>query len=76
MRGTPNHPKHFQLLVNYRSDGGIVNCANAIIQLLRRFPGVIDALQPEAGVISKALPVFFHSEYLPSQESDFFLLSK
>lgn len=75
MRGTPTHPKDFQLLVNYRSHGGIVNCANAIIQLLRRFPGAIDVLQPEAGVIGKSLPVFFHSEYLPYRERDFFLLS-
>ena len=76
MRGTPSHPKGFQLLVNYRSHGGIVNCANAIIQLLQQFPGAIDLLQPEAGVIGKASPVFFHSEHLPSQERDFFLLSR
>ena len=75
MRGTPSHPKGFQLLVNYRSHGGIVNCANAIIQLLQRFPGAIDVVQPETGVIGKALPVFFHTEYLPSQERDFFLSS-
>jgi hypothetical protein len=61
--------------VNYRSHGGIVNCANAIIQLLQRFPGAIDVVQPEAGVISKALPMFFHSECLPSKERDFFLSS-
>ncbi|KAI9453663.1 P-loop containing nucleoside triphosphate hydrolase protein [Lactarius psammicola] len=75
VRGTPSHPKGFRLLVNYRSHGGIVKCANAIIQLLQRFPGAIDDLQPEAGVAGKAMPVFFHSECLPSQERDFFLLS-
>ncbi len=75
MHGTPSQPKGFQLLVNYRSHGGIVGCANAIIQLLQRFPGAIDVLQPEAGVIGRALPVFFHGEYLPSQERDFFLVS-
>ncbi|KAI9453668.1 hypothetical protein BJY52DRAFT_1396510, partial [Lactarius psammicola] len=48
VRGIPSHPKGFQLLVNYRSHGGIVKCANAIIQLLQRFPGAIDVLQPEA----------------------------
>lgn len=75
MRGTPSHPKGFQLLVNYRSYAGIVKCSNAIIQLLQRFPGAIDTLQPEAGVIGKGLPVFFHTGCLPSQERDFFLLS-
>ncbi|KAH9172882.1 hypothetical protein EDB89DRAFT_1885655 [Lactarius sanguifluus] len=75
VRGTPSQPKGFQLLVNYRSHAGIVKCANAIIQLLQRFPGAIDILQPEAGVAGKAMPVFFHSGCLPSQERDFFLLS-
>ncbi|KAI9455099.1 hypothetical protein BJY52DRAFT_1417616 [Lactarius psammicola] len=75
VRGIPSHPKGFQLLVNYRSHGGIVKCANAIIQLLQRFPGAIDVLQPEAGIAGKAMPVFFHSACLPSQERDFFLLS-
>ncbi|KAI9436975.1 hypothetical protein H4582DRAFT_1816019 [Lactarius indigo] len=75
VRGTPSQPKGFQLLVNYRSHAGIVKCANAIIQLLQRFPGAIDVLQPEAGVAGKAMPVFFHSGCLPSQERDFFLLS-
>ncbi|KAI9453671.1 hypothetical protein BJY52DRAFT_1153029, partial [Lactarius psammicola] len=75
VHGTPSHPKGFQLLVNYRSHGGIVKCANAIIQLLQRFPGAIDDLQPEAGVAGRAMPVFFHSECLPSRERDFFLLS-
>ncbi|KAH9075544.1 hypothetical protein EDB83DRAFT_2515178 [Lactarius deliciosus] len=75
VRGTPSQPKGFQLLVNYRSHAGIVKCANAIIQLLQRFPGAIDVLQPEAGIAGKAMPVFFHSGCLPSQERDFFLLS-
>ncbi|KAH9009229.1 hypothetical protein EDB84DRAFT_1584162 [Lactarius hengduanensis] len=75
VRGTPSQPKGFQLLVNYRSHGGIVKCANAIIQLLQRFPGAIDVLQPEAGVAGKEIPVFFDSECLPSRERDFFLLS-
>ncbi|KAH9065009.1 hypothetical protein EDB87DRAFT_1574732 [Lactarius vividus] len=53
----------------------IVECSNAIINLLQRFPGAIDVLQPEAGIAGKAMPVFFHSDCLPSQERDFFLLS-
>ncbi|KAI9436977.1 hypothetical protein H4582DRAFT_2058436 [Lactarius indigo] len=75
LRGIPSQPKGFQLLVNYRSHGNIVKCANAIIQLLRRFPGAIDVLQQEVGVAGKAKPVFFHSGCLPSQEYDFFLSS-
>ncbi|KAI0297514.1 hypothetical protein B0F90DRAFT_1819254 [Multifurca ochricompacta] len=71
-RGTPRKPERFQLLVNYRSQGGIMNCANAIIQLLRLFPGAIDALRPEAGIPSKELPKFF--KYLPTEERNFFLL--
>ncbi|KAH9172875.1 hypothetical protein EDB89DRAFT_2229121 [Lactarius sanguifluus] len=75
LRGTPSRPEGFQLLVNYRSRGDIVKCANAIIQLLRRFPGAIDVLQLEEGVAGKAMPMFFHGECLPSQEHDFFLSS-
>ncbi|KAH9022664.1 hypothetical protein EDB84DRAFT_1441149 [Lactarius hengduanensis] len=75
VRGAPSHPKDFQLLVNYRSHAGIIECSNAIIQLLQRFPGAIDVLQPEAGIAGKAMPVFFHSDCLPSRERDFFLLS-
>ncbi|KAH8979762.1 P-loop containing nucleoside triphosphate hydrolase protein [Lactarius hatsudake] len=75
IRGAPSQPKGFQLLVNYRSHGGIVKCANAIIQLLKQFPGAIDVLQPEAGIAGKEIPVFFHGECLPSRERDFFLLS-
>jgi hypothetical protein len=72
LRGTPRQPEGFQLLTNYRSHGGIVECANAIIQLLQRFPGAIDLLRPEAGVIGKELPKFFHGEGLP-QGREFFL---
>ena len=74
LRGTPRHPEGFQLLKNYRSHGGIVECANAIIELLQRFPGAIDLLRPEAGIVGKELPNFFHGEYIP-QGRDFFLSS-
>jgi hypothetical protein len=73
VRGAPSHPKGFQLLVNYRSHGGIVKCANAIIQLLQRFPGAIDELQPEAGVAGKAKPVFSIADaFLPKNAISFF----
>ncbi|KAH9981609.1 P-loop containing nucleoside triphosphate hydrolase protein [Russula compacta] len=72
LRGTPRQPEGFQLLKNYRSHGGIVKCANAIIQLLQRFPGAIDPLRPEAGVVGRELPKIFHGESLP-EGRDFFL---
>jgi len=71
-RGAPRQPEGFQLLTNYRSHGGIVECANAIIQLLQRFPRAIDLLRPEAGIIGKELPKFFHGDDLP-QGREFFL---
>ncbi|KAI9510706.1 hypothetical protein F5148DRAFT_1177323 [Russula earlei] len=74
LRGTPRQPEGFQLLKNYRSHGGIVKCANAIIRLLQRFPSAIDHLQPEAGVVGKELPIFFHGDDLP-QGRDIFLSS-
>ena len=73
MHGTPRRPEGFLLLTNYRSHGGIVECANAIIQLLQRFPDAIDSLQPEASVAGKELPMIFHGEGLP-QGREFFLL--
>ena len=68
----PHRPERYQLLVNYRSHGGIVKCANAIIDLLRKFPGAIDVLRPEAVAIGRELPVFFHGAMLPSNIRDFF----
>jgi hypothetical protein len=72
LRGTPRLPEGFQLLTNYRSHGGIVECANAVIQLLQRFPGAIDLLRPEAAEAGKELPNFFHGEGLP-QDREFFI---
>ncbi|KAI0258663.1 hypothetical protein BC834DRAFT_696808 [Gloeopeniophorella convolvens] len=72
LQRAPRQPQNFQLLVNYRSHGGIVRCANAIVDILRRFPGAIDELRPEASVPGKELPVFFSSEQLPSSAHGFF----
>jgi hypothetical protein len=53
-------PKSFQLAINYRSHGGIVNCADSVIQLIRHFwPHSIDSLDKETGVIDGSKPVFF-----------------
>jgi len=72
LRGVPRQPEGFQLLKNYRSHGGIVECANAIVELLQRFPSAIDSLRPEAGVVGKELPKFFFGEDFP-RGRDFFL---
>ncbi|KAG0703070.1 hypothetical protein DFH29DRAFT_918710 [Suillus ampliporus] len=53
-------PTMFQLAINYRSHGGIVNCAHSVIELITRFwPNTIDNLQPEKGVVDGLKPVFF-----------------
>ncbi|KAG1799293.1 uncharacterized protein HD556DRAFT_1287696 [Suillus plorans] len=53
-------PAMFQLAINYRSHGGIVNCASSVIELITKFwPNTIDNLQPEKGVVDGLKPVFF-----------------
>ncbi|KAG8220598.1 hypothetical protein J3R82DRAFT_2824 [Butyriboletus roseoflavus] len=55
------NPMAFQLAINYRSHGGIVNCAHSVIERIMRFwPDAIDSLQPEHGVVEGSKPVFFH----------------
>ena len=50
----------FQLAINYRSHGGIVNCAHSVVELITRFwPNSIDNLQPEKGVVDGLKPLFF-----------------
>ncbi|KAI6137065.1 hypothetical protein F5141DRAFT_66436 [Pisolithus sp. B1] len=54
------HPASFQLTINHRSHGGILNCARSVIQLVSHFwPHSIDSLQPEHGTVDGAKPVFF-----------------
>lgn len=46
--------------MNYRSHGGIVNCADSVIQLITQFwPYSIDILAKEKGIIDGLKPVFF-----------------
>ncbi|KAI9567009.1 hypothetical protein HD554DRAFT_2039900 [Boletus coccyginus] len=53
-------PTTFQLAINYRFHGGIVNCAHTILERLTRFwPDAIDGLQPEYGIVDSFKPVFF-----------------
>ncbi|KAI6022543.1 hypothetical protein BKA83DRAFT_1216703 [Pisolithus microcarpus] len=53
-------PASFQLAINYRSHGGIVNCAHSVIELISHFwPNSIDSLLPEHGVVDGLKPIFF-----------------
>ncbi|KAI0791849.1 hypothetical protein C8Q75DRAFT_57347 [Abortiporus biennis] len=53
-------PKTFELTVNYRSHGGIMGCANSVVQLITKFwPHAIDNLAEESGVVDGAKPLFF-----------------
>jgi len=54
-------PALFELVVNYRSHGGIVSCAHSIIGLIKNFwPNSIDNLAEERGVVEGGKPVFFY----------------
>ncbi|CAE6448000.1 unnamed protein product [Rhizoctonia solani] len=56
----PIHPTLFHLSVNYRSHGGIVDCASALVELVSAlFPNSIDVLKRETGLIEGPLPTFF-----------------
>ncbi|KAF8336973.1 uncharacterized protein EI90DRAFT_3119273 [Cantharellus anzutake] len=53
----------FELLVNYRSHGGIVECAASIIDLLSTmFPYSIDKLQREASIVAGPKPRVFREK--------------
>ncbi|KAF9524672.1 hypothetical protein CPB83DRAFT_909779 [Crepidotus variabilis] len=53
-------PRTFHLAVNYRSHGGIVQCAHSVIELITKFwPYAIDILSREQGVVDGSKPVFF-----------------
>ena len=53
-------PKSFQLTTNFRSHGGIVRAAHAVVSLITRFwPNALDVLAPEHGVVDGIKPVFF-----------------
>ncbi|KAG6329809.1 hypothetical protein ID866_9280, partial [Astraeus odoratus] len=53
-------PMVFQLTTNYRSHSGIINCAQAVIDIISRFwPDAIDTLRPEQGRTYGPRPMFF-----------------
>ncbi|CAE6379695.1 unnamed protein product, partial [Rhizoctonia solani] len=54
------HPALFHLAVNYRSHGGIVDCASSVVELISElFPYSIDRLSKETGLIDGPKPLFF-----------------
>lgn len=66
------NPQFFQLLVNYRSHGGIVDCAHSTIELIKDFwPESIDILQREGALVAGSKPIFL-SEWTNAQEESFF----
>ncbi|KAG2096318.1 uncharacterized protein F5147DRAFT_818420 [Suillus discolor] len=55
-----HQPTMFQLMTNYRSNGGIVNCVNSVIELITKFwPNTIDGFRQEKEVVGGLKPVFF-----------------
>ncbi|KAL4064739.1 hypothetical protein V8B97DRAFT_2075905 [Scleroderma yunnanense] len=66
-------PATFQLTTNYRSHSGIVNCAQAVIDLIVRFwPHTIDILQRERSVIIGLEPICFLGEDASFSSEQFF----
>ena len=60
MTVTEEAPRTFQLAINYRSHGGIIQCAHSVIELITEFwPYAIDVLSREKGVVDGSKPVFF-----------------
>ncbi|THH29326.1 hypothetical protein EUX98_g4867 [Antrodiella citrinella] len=54
------NPRLFQLVKNYRSHGGIVKCAQSILDLLMHFwPDSIDHIADETDSIPGPTPIFF-----------------
>ncbi|KAG8929887.1 hypothetical protein FRC02_004920 [Tulasnella sp. 418] len=54
----PVHPQEFQLSVNYRSHGGIVNAAASLVEMiLKFFPASIDKLSKEKSKVNGPKPV-------------------
>ena len=57
---TVRAPKSFQLTRSFRSHGGIVRCAQAVIKLISYlWPHALDLLAEEKGVVDGIKPVFF-----------------
>ena len=60
---TPADPKTYELVVNHRSHGGIVNCARSVTDLIMLYwPHSIDILQPERAFVDGPKPMFFSNQ--------------
>ena len=56
----PAEPQTFELVLNYRSHSGIVNCARSVIELITQYwPYSIDPLKPERALIDGMRPTFY-----------------
>ncbi|KAG8956483.1 hypothetical protein FRC03_010813 [Tulasnella sp. 419] len=56
----PVLPHTFQLAVNYRSQGGIVNAAASLVEMIQMFfPNSIDKLSPERSKVNGPKPIIF-----------------
>ena len=59
----PVDPKTYELTVNYRSHGGIVNCARSVVELMVLYwPHSIDRLRPERASVDGPKPIFFSDQ--------------
>ncbi|KAG8938168.1 hypothetical protein FRC03_007557 [Tulasnella sp. 419] len=57
---SPVHPQLFELAVNYRSQGGIVNAAASLVEMIIKFfPRSIDLLSKERSKVDGPKPVIF-----------------
>ncbi|KAI5996986.1 hypothetical protein EDD15DRAFT_2528653 [Pisolithus albus] len=60
VKGCCKKPELFELAINYRSHGGIVNCAQSVVELITDFwPESIDILETEQAMLGGPKPVFF-----------------
>jgi hypothetical protein len=67
----------FHLGINYRSHGGIVNCAHSVIEIIGKFwPYKIDILAQERGIVDGPRPTFFRDQDESSTCEQFFLGTK
>ena len=66
-------PAMFELTTNYRSHSGIVDCAQAVIDLIVHFrPDTIDVLRPQRSVIKGLEPIWFSGEEVAFSPEEFF----
>ncbi|KAI0030330.1 hypothetical protein K488DRAFT_87859 [Vararia minispora EC-137] len=70
----PKPLKRFQLSINYRSPGGVVDCAHAVIELLQLFPRAVDPLDRERGMIEGLKPLVIHRCSEEDALKNFFLV--